>query len=388
MTSVSLTDNASQGTQIEQARAVAEVIGSIRAAREWPRDEELALQRFLAACSRMTFAERAFFRFRRGTEQITGPTIHFMEEAARCWGNMSSGSAELVRRANESEMLAYATDLETNYTRRALFVNPHTGYTDTPKMGADGVMVVGRKLISVRDKRENNQSAGSRVEREMIDAVLPAWYVELGVAQCYRTLAGNAETPIEDRRRALATWFEEKLSIRRDLLVAKIGVPFDQWLPADLAVLRVIGQSIHRGESTFEAEFSDVAGAGPGNGARRPGAVSTADLDGAVPAEAQDAAAETVSRSALNGLFARLGELGLAGRSAADRRRRLLLLELITNEDLESANDLSAAGAAHAREVLGQYTADDLAPLLATVDQMIADGERTADTEAPDAEQE
>jgi hypothetical protein len=376
---MSVTQNASQATQVEQARAIAEVLGSIEAAQRWPRDEELALKRFLSACSRPAFAERAFFRFRRGTEQVTGPTIGFAEEAARCWGNMTSGSSELVRRAAESEILARATDLETNYTRHALFVNPHVGYVDTPKELADGTWQQGRKMRSVRDIRENNQSAGSRVEREMILAVLPDWYIELGVARCYKTLEGDTETPIEDRRRALAEWFENTLSVHRDLLVAKLGVPLDRWLPADLANLRVIGQAIRRGEATVEAEFAEVTPA-----AARRASVTVDDLGTAPAAAAEPAQDEPPAqnepapddggkpaRRTVNALLGRLGEIGLDGQGPDGRARRLRVLTTVTGERITSTSDLTVSQVDKATAWLdsGEATAAAVAVMLDDAEQ-------------------
>jgi hypothetical protein len=374
---MSLTSNASQATQIEQARAVAEALGAIEAAKRWPRDVEAAVRNFIASCSRMQFAERAFWRFARKEEQLTGPSIDFAEEAARCWGNILSGTAELVRRAGESDMLAYATDLETNYTRRAIFVSPHVGYADTPKRQDDGTWRTGRTLRSMRDIRENNQSAGSRVEREQILAVIPSWFVEMGIATCYKTLAGNTEEPIEDRRRKCLALFENELSVSRELLVAKIGVDYDRWLPADLATLRVIYQSIKRGESTIDAEFADVKP----RSEPKP-TVTGEDLAGGETAEQPEPSEDKASRTDINAIFARMGELGIAGRSTADRARRLRVLELITGETLGSMNDLSPAGARHVREALRELTAEDIVRMLAEDDteraRDAADGEQGA----------
>lgn len=376
---MSITADATQATQIEMSRAVAQVLGAMEGARRWPRDEDAARDRFLTACARPAFAERAFWRFSRGGEQLTGPTIAFAEEAARNWGNLDSGSVELVRRPGESDMRAFAADLQTNYTRSTIFVNPHIGYVDTPKLQDDGTWKQGRTLRSMRDIRENNQSAGSRNEREMLLSVLPSWYIEEGIACCYRTLAGNSTEPIEDRRRKCADAFTE-IEVPRSLLVAKVGVPFDAWLPADIATLRVIFQSIKRGETTINAEFAEVMGrntvpAGPAS-------VSTTDLAGAQAApappadsapvdttdEVPPAAEQRAPQRTLSAIAARLTELGYEGRAGEQRERRLRLMYLITGEQVETMSDLTPGGASHARTYLSTATADDLAALLAQPD--------------------
>lgn len=357
---MSVTANATQATQIEQARAVAQVLGAMEGARRWPRVEDDARDRFLTACSRLAFAERAFWRFSRGGEQLTGPTIAFAEEAARCWGNLDSGSVELVRRPGESDMRAFAADLQTNYTRSTIFVNPHIGYVDTPKLNSEtGSWSQGRTLRSMRDIRENNQSAGSRNEREMLLSVLPSWYIEEGIARCYRTLAGDSTEPIEDRRRKCVDSFAE-IEVPRALLVAKIGVPFDAWLPADLATLRVIRTSIKRGESTVNAEFAEVMGRTSVTAA--PASVSTADLDEATPDAPPvedpapvDTPKQAVPRRLLDAVFARLGEIGFAGRSAEDRARRLRLFSVILDANITTTGDMTVEQVEQVRDTIAQF---------------------------------
>lgn len=373
---MSLSHNASQATQIEQARAVAEVVASIEAARRWPRDVEAARQALLATCKVRDFADRAFWKFPRSGEQLTGPSIDFAEEAARCWGNMASGSSELQRRPGESEMLAWATDLQTNYTRRIMFVNPHIGYVDTPKLQDDGQWKQGRTLRSVRDIRENNQSAGSRVERETILAVLPSWFVETGIARCYKTLADeDGGRSLEERARDAIDWFDETFDIPVDLLVAKVGLPVAKWLPADLAKLRVTGNAIRRGETTFESEFGSLR---VDRSTTAAASVSTADLSGAQAApvaEEPTAPVDTppadghaeprASRAQVDAIFARLGELGYAGRTNADKANRFRLFSLITGERITATGELSAAAADHVAAALAAASADDLAEMLA-----------------------
>lgn len=303
---MSLTANATQVTQVEQARAVAEVAAAVQAAQNNHRDESAAMERLASVCRRRSFAERAMFGFRRGTERIAGPTIEFAIEAARCWGNMASGSVELVRvpgtreTAGHSEMLAFAWDEQTNFQRRVTYVNPHVGYVDSivDKQGNDKEQ---RVLYATRDVRENNASTASRVEREQILAVLPVWYVEDALAIVHETLTDKSgDVPVEARRRDLIERFGN-LGVRRQELVDKIGAPVDQWLPIDLARLDTLGRSITQGRTTVAAEFhadgglsvktprTTLADLAPGSGApvaeREAGAAEDATDDLADKAE-------------------------------------------------------------------------------------------------------
>jgi hypothetical protein len=372
MTSV-IGQSATQATEIERTRAATEVIASIEAAHRWPRDEDAALERFLRVCKIKAFADRSFWRYRVGGEMLTDVTISFALEAVRCWGNFISGSAELARRPGESEMLAYAWDLETNAIRRTIFVNPHTGYTDSP-FDKEGNRKELRELIAVRDIRQNNQSAGSRVERQMILACLPEWFVELAKDTARETAnSDDSGKPIELRRRELIAAFQDRYDIRRPVLVAKLGgVPVDQWNNADLAQLGLIGRAIEAGESSVAAEFAELMGSAPVstlNGTDLAKATAAPD-----PAEPVDT--DKPTRAALNGLMARFSELGLTGKSVEVRARRLRLAELLLPERTDpigSANDLTADQVATLRERLAEESAETVTARLAE-DQADRDG--------------
>ena len=160
-----------QGTAVEQSRAVAEVQAAVIVARQFPRNEALAVQKMRTAFRQQTLAARSFFRFNRGDGNVNGETIQFARELARCWGNIHHGLNELRRddAAGESEMQAWAWDLESNERASTTFVVPHVRFTKTS----------GRKpLEDPRDVYENNTNNGARRLREMIFSVLPDWYRE------------------------------------------------------------------------------------------------------------------------------------------------------------------------------------------------------------------
>lgn len=363
---MSLTADATQATQVEQARAVAEIAASVQRAAMAPRDEDLAIARFKRSCTRLDFAQRAIFNYPKGKKRVTGPTIHFAIEAARCWGNMTSGSAEIDRGTDRSTIVAFAWDMETNFARRTTFVSPHSGYTDTPEEDEEtGKLRPARALVAVRDVRENNQSAGSRVEREQILAALPSWFVAMGKRWCADTVAGQgAGKPIEERRRQMIEAFEG-LGVRREELVRHRGAPVDQWIELDLATLTVLGTAIRDGETTVDDEFGRYR-----TRVAAPPSVSTTDLDGAQAAPDADAEPRAVStgkpsQRTLSAIGARLTELGFEGRQGEPRERRLRICSLVSGEVVGSMSELSPEGAEHVRRYLAGATASDLAAMLA-----------------------
>jgi len=242
---------ASEGTQVEISRAIAQVQGALIVAQQRPRDQIAAAERMREACSVQSLAERAFFRYSRGGSQITGPSIHLATELARCWGNVDYGITELRRDEGrgKSEMLAYAWDLETNAKVANSFIVPH-------KRDKTGSAV---PLTDMRDIYENNANNAARRLRECIFRILPTSFLEEAKSVCDTTLQHGGGEPIEKRRDALLKAFGD-LKISRQRLERKIGRAADKLTAHDIGVLRVIYQSIRRGEVTIEEEFPDDTG--------------------------------------------------------------------------------------------------------------------------------
>lgn len=239
----------SQSTTIEQTRAIAEVMAAVRVAREFPRDAAAAIRKMEEACASPQVAERAFFRFSRvrGEAPITGPSIHLARTLAACWGNVQYGIAELSRdeQAGESEMQAWAWDLETNTRASTAFIVPHRRDT------RDGIKALG----DLRSVYENNANQGARRVREMVWGVLPVSFVERAVQVCRKTIEDGGGVPLAQRVANLIGGYDA-LGISTRQLEERVGRPTSKWTGYDLAELQVIGQSIQRGEVRAEDEFT------------------------------------------------------------------------------------------------------------------------------------
>ena len=253
-----------QGTAVEQSRAVAEVQAAVIVAQQCPRSIDRAVRDMQRSCAQRSLAERAFFRYSRGGNQISGPSVQLARELARCFGNTQYGIVELRRDDGfgQSEMLAFAWDLETNTRSSTTFIVPHIRDT---KDGA-------KPLTDMRDIYENNANNGARRLREMIFAILPGWYTEDAVAGCYKTLAADdRDGSTADERIRKATAMFAELGITAAQLEQKLGAPSAKWSPHDLAQLRVIYRSLERGEIRREDEFPS---------ARTPGPVTVTEITG------------------------------------------------------------------------------------------------------------
>lgn len=241
-------DNINQGTvAIEASRAVAEAQGKLIIAKRFPRDEVQAYNRVAQACQRKGIAEKAFYSYNRGGGTVTGPTIRFAEELARCWGNIDYGIKELSQDDGKSEMQAYAWDLETNAQSVQNFTNPH-------------IREVGGKaklLTSQRDIYEINANMGARRLRSRILAILPNDLVDMAIAECKKTLAGNNDEPLIDRVKKMVVAFG-KLGVTQEQIEKRLGRKVDKMTVEDFTDYIGIFNAIKQGESKiaewFEAE--------------------------------------------------------------------------------------------------------------------------------------
>ncbi len=241
-------DNINQGTvAIEASRAIAEAQGKLVIAKRFPRDEVQAYNRVAQACQRKGIAEKAFYSYNRGGGTVSGPTIRFAEELARCWGNIDYGIKELSQDDGKSEMQAYAWDLETNAQSVQNFTNPH-------------IREVGGKakiLTSQRDIYEINANMGARRLRSRILAILPTDLVDMAIAECKKTLAGNNDEPLIDRVKKMVVAFD-KIGVKQDQLEKRLGRKIDTMTIDDFTDYIGIYNAIKQGESKiaewFEAE--------------------------------------------------------------------------------------------------------------------------------------
>lgn len=236
----------SQSTQIEQARAVAEVQAAVIVAQQNPRRMPHVVAQMHEATAQPGLAERAFYKYPRGGQTVSGASINLARELARVYGNMDYGIKELHRDevGKFSEMQAYAWDIENNTRSSTTFVVPH-------KRDKGGKI---EPLLDLRSIYESNANAGARRVREMIFAILPAWFTEEAKARCMATMEGaDREVPIAKRITQMIEAFD-KLGVKVGRLESKFG-PSKDWTAFDLAQLKVSGESIKRGEVQADEEF-------------------------------------------------------------------------------------------------------------------------------------
>lgn len=265
----------SQATAIEQQRAIAEVQAAVVVSQNCPRDMADAEREMEYVCGRLDMAEQAFYQV---TNRGTGPTVHLMRELARIWGNVDHGVKELHRNdeAGESEVQAFAWDIQKNTRSSRTFIVPHQ------RMVKINGVQQRKDLVDLQDIYLNNQNIGARAVRECIGTILPRWFTEKAQNVCHETLKHGEGKPLRDRIESLVVAFDG-IGVTVGQLEARVGRQRGQWTPEDVAQLTVAGQSIRRGEAHKDELFPPVAATS-----------STADeIAPAAPAEEKPAKART-----------------------------------------------------------------------------------------------
>lgn len=241
-----MAEHVNQGTvNIEQSRAVTEAQGKLILAKKFPRDEALAYSKIMSSCSRPSLAASGEYAYPRGGQTVSGPSIRLAEELARCWGNIEYGIRELSRQQGNSEMEAYAWDLETNTYSSQKFTVRHL----RDKKGGAQV------LTEERDIYELTANMGGRRLRSRLLAILPPDLVEAAVNQCRKTLAGDTSLPLADRVRALVDAFSQQ-GVTEKHLRAYLNKSLDEILPEEIATLRGVYNSIKNGQAAVGDFFS------------------------------------------------------------------------------------------------------------------------------------
>lgn len=155
-------------TEMMISRQAQEVQAAMVIAKKFPRDEVESFNRILRACQRKRLAEGAMYEYPRSGTKVTGPSIRLAEAMAQNWGNIDFGILELEQKSGESQVMAYAWDLETNTRQTKVFSVPHMRGTKRGNV----------PLTDPRDVYEMVANQGARRLRACILGVIPGDVVD------------------------------------------------------------------------------------------------------------------------------------------------------------------------------------------------------------------
>jgi hypothetical protein len=240
--------------EAQQSRAMAEIQSAMVIAKRFPRDEAAAYARIMRSCQRPTLAEAALYSYPKGGTTVTGPSIRLAEAMAQAWGNMDFGIIELDQRNGESEMQAYAWDLETNCRQTKVFQVKHERHSKDRVTSAKVVT----KLDDPRDIYEATANQGARRLRACILGVIPGDVVDAAVAQCEQTMKGESKEPLTDRTRKMVAAFAEH-GVTPAMIEKRLGHKSDSVSETELVSLRKVYRSIVDGMAGVEQFFPQTA---------------------------------------------------------------------------------------------------------------------------------
>lgn len=242
---------ASTAQTSDNARAIAEVQAALMIARMNPRDQRVAMDRIINACTRPTLAQSAVYAYSKGGTQITGPSIRLAECLAQQWGNIQFGIRELSNSGGKSEVQAYAWDVETNTRREISFTVPHIRYT---KKGGYG-------LEDPRDVYELVANQGARRLRACILAVIPGDVVEAAMNQCETTLRQTVDVSPEGIKKTIDAF--DKFGVTKTQIERFCQCRAEAINAAQIVRLRTVYTSLRDGMSTPADWFEPVEEAAP-----------------------------------------------------------------------------------------------------------------------------
>ena len=229
---------------VSASREIASIQGMVFMAKQFPRNEQVAISRILKSCERVGLAAQAAYSYPKGGTQVEGPSIRLAEALAQSWGNMDFGVRELDQTDEESVMESYAWDLETNTRQSKIFSVPHVIHTNRGD----------KKLTDPREIYENAANNGARRLRACILGVIPGDIVDMAVEACSKTMASNTKSD-EKTLTALESAFSA-IGVSRTMIEAKIGRKFEAITVLQINQLRKNYASIKDGLTTAVECFS------------------------------------------------------------------------------------------------------------------------------------
>lgn len=280
MNDVMINENSLQArntqTEMMVSRQAQEVQAAMVIAKRFPRDEVESFNRILRACQRKGLAENAMYEYPRGGTKVVGPSIRLAEAMAQNWGNLDFGIIELEQKNGESQVMAYAWDLETNTRQTKVFSVPHVRSTKKGNV----------PLTDPRDIYEMVANQGSRRVRACILGVIPGDVQEAAVEQCNKTLVEGETKPIIDLVRGVAATLKEKYGVPLEAIEKYIGCKAEAFSMNDLVRLKRVYKSLNDGmakredffDMALSADDSEIENPFPGNEKKKEG-----KTDGAVP---------------------------------------------------------------------------------------------------------
>lgn len=226
-------------------RQAQEVQAAMVIAKRFPRNEVESYNRILRSCQRKSLAKQSMYEYPRGGTKVTGPSIRLAEAMAQNWGNIDFGIIELEQKSGESQVMAYAWDLETNTRQTKVFTVPHIRGTKKGNV----------LLTDPRDIYEIVANQGARRLRACILGVIPGDVIDSAIDQCMLTLTSGNKEPLIDRVRKMAKAFEDEFGVPLQAIEKYLGCKHESFSENDFVRLKNVYKSLRDGMAKREDYF-------------------------------------------------------------------------------------------------------------------------------------
>jgi hypothetical protein len=262
-----LTRSAETASTAVAAQARASVEARFVMALQRPRDWMLVRQRMLDACERPLFAKTAIYAKPIGGGKVSGPSIRFAEEAARCMTNLLV-EAPVVFDDDEKQLVRVnVTDLEANVTFTEDVIITKTVERKNLKPGqtplgsrensyGDLVYLIEATDDDLLVKRN---ALKSKAIRNCVLRVLPSDIREEALGRCEDVRKSNKANDPEGAKKWLADNFRV-LGITVEHLAEYLGHALTLATPDELDDLESIAMAIHDKETTWGEVMSKRRG--------------------------------------------------------------------------------------------------------------------------------
>lgn len=271
------------------AREKAEVEARYVMALRRPRDMDEVRVRLLKECERPGFAEVAKYEKPVGGQKIVGLSIRFAEAALRCMTNVMPQVLIVFDDSERRILRVSVTDLENNLTygqdvilektvERRKVKDGQTVIGDRVNSSGDRVFIV----LATEDELMTKMNAAiSKVLRNHGLRLIPGDILDECSARIDKTFANKAAQDPEGEKKKVVDSFAA-IGVMPTRIAEYLGHAIEQIVPAELAELRRIYQSIRDGETTWSSVMEAKGGEAGGDG--RPKPVRKAPEAGAAPA--------------------------------------------------------------------------------------------------------
>jgi len=225
-----------------------------------PRSWMQVRSKLLEACERPGFAATAIWKKPMGGKDLTGPSIRFAEEVARCAGNLLVETTVIHDGEDKQVMCVTVTDLEANLCYPLEMSLDKTVERQSVGDRAEGSVqsvrtnTYGKKVYTVRateDEMAVKRAAwASKLMRTGILRILPGDIMEEAIAAVKATMANADRKDPKAAARKVADAYL-KLGVEPTQLEEYLGHTLDRVTEFELADLRAIFTALHERESSW-----------------------------------------------------------------------------------------------------------------------------------------